>query len=46
MPDYLNRMINEVLTLPPNVILASAGFDDNGRYWITSDGRLMSVCRE
>ena len=46
MPDYLNRMINEVLNLPPNVSLVSVDFDSQGRYWLTSDGRLMSVCRE
>ena len=46
MPDYLNRMIIEALTLPPNVSLRSLDFDEQGRYWITSDERLLSVCRE
>ena len=46
MPDYLNRMINEALTLPPNVALVSVDLDQQGRYWITSDGRLLSVCRD
>ncbi len=42
MPDYLNRMINEALSLPPSVALSQ--IDDQGRYWITSDGRVLSVC--
>ena len=46
MPDYLNRMIIEALTLPPNVVLRSLDFDEEGRYWITSDERLLSVCRD
>jgi len=46
MVDYLNRMINEFLNLPKNIVLRSIDFDNDGRYWITSDGRLLSVCRE
>lgn len=46
MPDYLNRMIIEALKLPKNVILRSIDIDEQGRYWITSDGKLLSVCRE
>ena len=42
MPDYLNRMICEALSLPPSIALSS--IDDQGKYWITSDGRVLSVC--
>ena len=44
MPDYLNRMINEARKLPPDVALIS--LDDEGKYWLTTDGRWLSVCGE
>lgn len=44
MPDYLSRMIFENFNLPPDIALACV--DKQGRYWITSDGRLLSVCRD
>lgn len=42
MKDYLNRMINEALHLPPSVALSQ--IDDEGKYWITSNGKVLSVC--
>jgi hypothetical protein len=44
MPDYVERVIVESFNLPPNVILKS--LDEEGRYWITSDGRVLSVVRD
>lgn len=45
MPDYLNRIIIESLENQDyNIILKS--IDDDGRYWISSDGKLISVCRD
>ena len=44
MPDYVERVIIESFNLPSNIILKSV--DDEGRYWITSDGRILSVVRE
>ena len=46
MPDFLNRMIIEAFKLPPNTLLKSIDTDEQGRYWLLSDGRLLSVCRE
>lgn len=46
MPDYLERIIRIALELPEDVILKSVDLDEQGRYWITTDGRLLSVCRE
>lgn len=46
MPDYLSRAIFEGLQLPKNVILKAIEADEDGRYWILSDGRVLSVCRE
>ena len=46
MPDYLNRMVNKYITMPKNVSLRCIDFDEEGRYWITSDGELWSFCRE
>ena len=46
MPDYLNRMIAAYLEMPSSVGLRSIDIDEEGRYWITSDGRLLSVVRE
>ena len=46
MPDYLNRMIAAYLEMPSSVELRSLDFDDQGRFWITSDSRLLSVVRE
>lgn len=46
MPDYLNRMIIEALKIPSDVVLKSIDIDEHGRYWITSDGKILSVCRE
>jgi len=45
MPDYLNRMINEALYLPSNVVLKSIELDEEGRFWMLSNGELLSVCR-
>ena len=42
MKDYLNRLINKALNLPPSVALSQ--IDDEGKYWITSDGSVLSVC--
>lgn len=42
-PDYLARMIFEAVKLNPDTILKS--LDDQGRYWITNDGQVLSVCR-
>lgn len=44
MPDYVERVIRESFNLPDNVIMKS--IDEEGRYWITSDGRVLSVVRE
>ena len=44
MRDYLEGVIIESLKMPPNVILKN--IDEQGRYWITTDGRILSLCRE
>lgn len=46
MVDYLGRMVRELHNIPNNVVLKSIDIDQLGRYWITSDGRILSVCRE
>ena len=46
MPDYLWRVIQESYNQPAPLIYKSIDIDEEGRYWITSDGRLLSVCRE
>lgn len=43
MPDYIERVILESFKLPSDIILKS--IDEAGRYWITSDGRVLSVVR-
>ena len=44
MIDYLERMIRVFLELPCEIELKC--LDDQGRYWILNDGRILSVCRE
>lgn len=34
----------ELVELPENVVLCN--LDDEGRYWIATDGRLLSLCKE
>lgn len=46
MPDYLERMVRVALDLPEDVILKSVDLDEQGRYWLLSDGRLLSVVNE
>lgn len=46
MPDYLQRVLEESYKQSVPMIYKNISFDDEGRYWITSDGRLLSVCRE
>lgn len=46
MVDYLNRMVNELFNIPHNVVVRSLDIDEDGRYWITSDKMVLSVCRE
>lgn len=44
MPDYRERMLKVCKDLPENVLIRQ--IDEQGRYWLLSDGRLLSVCRE
>ena len=46
MPDYLNRMINELLILPKETVMKSIDIDNQGRYWLLSNGKLLSVVNE
>lgn len=46
MEDYLSRVIFASLKLPNNVILRDLQIDEDGRYWITSDCRVLSICDE
>lgn len=43
MPDYLNRLVNELYNIPPNVLVSSLYMDDDGKYWIRSDGKTFSL---
>ena len=45
MPDYLWRVIQESYNQPTPLTYRSVDIDQQGKYWITSDGRLLSVCR-
>lgn len=42
--DQLSKVVFASLNLPLNVVMRDTQIDDNGRYWITSDGRLISLC--
>lgn len=44
MIDYLNRLFNTLPTLPNKTVLKC--IDDKGRYWIASDGYVLSLCHE
>lgn len=46
MPDYLNRMVNQLIKIPRNIVLKSLDIDENGRYWILSNGKVLSVVRD
>lgn len=46
MPDYLCRVIEQSFKMPPDVIMKSLDICDNeGRFWITSNGDVISFCR-
>ena len=42
--DQLSKVVFTSLNLPINVVMRDTQIDNNGRYWITSDGRLISLC--
>ena len=46
MPDYLNRMVNQLFKIPRNIILKSLDIDEQGRFWILSNGDVLSVVRD
>ena len=46
MSVYLERAENIAASLPPNVIMTCLKMDRQGRYWMISDGILLSVCRD
>lgn len=46
MPDYLERAVILSLSLPKDKILKSLDIDNEGRYWISNKGEIISVVRE
>lgn len=46
MSVYQERAIKAASTLPTQVIMKCLKVDRQGRYWMLSDGRLLSVCHE
>lgn len=48
MDDYLNRAVSEFLTIdmPKNVIFKTVDIDEQGRFWLSNTGILLSVCRK
>ena len=46
MTIYQERAEQAASALPPNVIMKCLKLDKQGRYWITSDSRLLSVCHK
>lgn len=46
MPDYLERLVRLSLSLPKDEILKSIDIDNEGRYWISNKGELISLVRE
>lgn len=46
MQDYLARFLIESFNFPNNIIVKPLDIDENGRYWMLSNGQVLSVCRE
>ena len=46
MVDYLQRAITVFLMEPAAVSFRTFDKDEQGRFWISTDGRLLSVCRD